>query len=66
MLFLFEIVIDRPVMKEHMRYVIEHAEEIDKVSKLKEQVKVVKNIMNENIIQVYLTSLILLRGFKSR
>ncbi|KAL8162809.1 hypothetical protein V2J09_014298 [Rumex salicifolius] len=38
-----------PVMKEHMEYVIEHSEEIEKVSKLKEQVSQVKNIMQDNI-----------------
>ncbi|KAI4364433.1 hypothetical protein MLD38_020526 [Melastoma candidum] len=38
-----------PVMKEHMKYIIEHAEEIDKLAKVKAQVSEVKSIMMENI-----------------
>ncbi|KAI6684013.1 hypothetical protein NL676_029926 [Syzygium grande] len=39
----------RPIMKEHMKYIIEHAEEIDKLIKVKAQVSEVKSIMLENI-----------------
>ncbi|OMO53657.1 Synaptobrevin [Corchorus capsularis] len=38
-----------PIMKEHMKYIIEHAEEIDKLLKVKAQVSEVKSIMLENI-----------------
>ncbi|MQM00564.1 hypothetical protein Taro_033304 [Colocasia esculenta] len=38
-----------PVIKEHMHYVIAHAEEIVKLMKVKAQVSEVKNIMLENI-----------------
>ncbi|KAF9605729.1 hypothetical protein IFM89_018125 [Coptis chinensis] len=38
-----------PVMKEHMQYIIDHAEEIGKLSKVKAQVSEVKSIMLENI-----------------
>ncbi|MBA0675789.1 hypothetical protein Goari_017314 [Gossypium aridum] len=38
-----------PVMKEHMKYIIEHAEEIEKLLKVKAQVSEVKSIMLENI-----------------
>ncbi|KAI4369565.1 hypothetical protein MLD38_017991 [Melastoma candidum] len=38
-----------PVMKEHMKYVLEHTEEIDKLAKVKAQVSEVKSIMMENI-----------------
>ncbi|KAK3441054.1 hypothetical protein EUGRSUZ_B01305 [Eucalyptus grandis] len=38
-----------PIMKEHMKYIIEHAEEIDKLIKVKAQVSEVKSIMLENI-----------------
>lgn len=40
-------------MKEHMKYIIEHAEEIDKLIKVKAQVSEVKSIMLENIDKVY-------------
>ncbi|GKV31509.1 hypothetical protein SLEP1_g40192 [Rubroshorea leprosula] len=36
-------------MKEHMKYIIEHAEEIEKLLKVKAQVSEVKSIMLENI-----------------
>ncbi|MBA0733439.1 hypothetical protein Gogos_017457 [Gossypium gossypioides] len=42
-------IICRPVMKEHMKYIIEHAEEIEKLLKVKAQVSEVKSIMLENI-----------------
>ncbi|CAL1397210.1 unnamed protein product [Linum trigynum] len=38
-----------PVMKEHMKYIIEHAEEIEKLLKVKAQVSEVKSIMLGNI-----------------
>ncbi|OVA14876.1 Synaptobrevin [Macleaya cordata] len=38
-----------PAMKEHMQYIIEHAEEIGKLLKVKAQVSEVKSIMLENI-----------------
>ena len=39
-------------MKEHMKYIIEHAEEIEKLIKVKAQVSEVKSIMLENIDKV--------------
>lgn len=39
-------------MKEHMKYIIEHAEEIEKLLKVKAQVSEVKSIMLENIDKV--------------
>lgn len=41
-------------MKEQMKYVTEHAEEIDKLSKVQAQVTQVQNIMRENIDKVYI------------
>ncbi|KAJ4969144.1 hypothetical protein NE237_015845 [Protea cynaroides] len=38
-----------PVMKEHIQHIIDHAEEIDKLLKVKAQVSEVKSIMLENI-----------------
>ncbi|TKY54143.1 vesicle-mediated transport [Spatholobus suberectus] len=38
-----------PVMKDHMKYIIDHAEEIEKLIKVKAQVSEVKSIMLENI-----------------
>ncbi|KAK3189762.1 hypothetical protein Dsin_029323 [Dipteronia sinensis] len=38
-----------PIMKEHMKYIIEHAGEIEKLIKVKAQVSEVKSIMLENI-----------------
>ncbi|OIW00028.1 hypothetical protein TanjilG_26365 [Lupinus angustifolius] len=38
-----------PVMKEHMKYIIDHAEEIEKLIQVKAQVSQVKSIMLENI-----------------
>nr|KJB12632.1 hypothetical protein B456_002G028200 [Gossypium raimondii] len=43
-----------PVMREHMKYIIEHAEEIEKLLKVKAQVSEVKSIMLENIDKVSL------------
>lgn len=42
----------RPVMKEHMKYIIDHAEEIEKLIKVKAQVSEVKSIMLGNIDKV--------------
>lgn len=39
-------------MKEHMQYIIDHAEEIEKLLKVKAQVSEVKSIMLENIDKV--------------
>ncbi|KAG6432117.1 hypothetical protein SASPL_103691 [Salvia splendens] len=38
-----------PLMKEHMQYIIDHADEIDKLLKVQAQVSEVKSIMLENI-----------------
>ncbi|PKA62952.1 Vesicle-associated membrane protein 724 [Apostasia shenzhenica] len=38
-----------PVIKEHMQYIVEHAEEIEKLLKVKAQVSEIKSIMLENI-----------------
>lgn len=38
-----------PIMKEHMQYIIEHADEIEKLLKVKAQVSEVKSIMLDNI-----------------
>ncbi|XP_050374137.1 vesicle-associated membrane protein 724 [Argentina anserina] len=38
-----------PIMKEHMKYIIDHAEEIEKLLRVKAQVSEVKSIMLENI-----------------
>ncbi|KAF5736980.1 hypothetical protein HS088_TW14G01135 [Tripterygium wilfordii] len=38
-----------PIMKEHMKHIIDHAEEIEKLLKVKAQVSEVKSIMLENI-----------------
>ncbi|XP_027164186.1 vesicle-associated membrane protein 724 [Coffea eugenioides] len=38
-----------PIMKEHMQYIIDHADEIEKLLKVKAQVSEVKSIMLENI-----------------
>ncbi|GLT79409.1 hypothetical protein SLA2020_508990 [Shorea laevis] len=38
-----------PIMKGHMEYIIEHAEEIEKLLKVRAQVSEVKSIMLENI-----------------
>lgn len=39
-------------MKEHMQYIIDHADEIEKLLKVKAQVSEVKSIMLENIDKV--------------
>lgn len=38
-----------PIMKQHMQYIIDHAQEIEKLVKVKAQVSEVKSIMLENI-----------------
>lgn len=42
----------RPIMKEHMKYIIDHSEEIEKLIKVKAQVSEVKSIMLENVDKV--------------
>lgn len=39
-------------MKEHMEYMIDHAEEIGKLAKLNAQVSQVKSAMLDNIVKV--------------
>ena len=39
-------------MKEHMKYIIDHAEKIEKLLKMKAQVSKVKSVMLENIDKV--------------
>lgn len=46
-------------MKEHMKYIIDHAEEIDKLIKVKAQVSEVKSIMLENIDKVWTVAIFL-------
>ncbi|XP_050217018.1 vesicle-associated membrane protein 724 [Mercurialis annua] len=41
-----------PIMKEHMKYIIDHAEEIEKLLKVKAQVSEVKSVMLGNIDKV--------------
>jgi len=48
----------RPVMKGHMKYIIDHAEEIEKLIKVKAQVSEVKSIMLENIDKVLYCSVV--------
>lgn len=43
-------------MKGHMKYIIDHAEEIEKLIKVKAQVSEVKSIMLENIDKVLYSS----------
>uniref|UniRef100_A0A2N9IBL0 Longin domain-containing protein n=1 Tax=Fagus sylvatica TaxID=28930 RepID=A0A2N9IBL0_FAGSY len=45
-----------PIMKEHMKYIADHAEDSDKLLKVKAQVIEVKEIMMNNIDQGYLYS----------
>lgn len=47
-------------MKEHMKYIVDHADEIEKLIKVKAQVSEVKSIMLENIDKVKCSSLTLL------
>lgn len=44
---------DRPKLKEHMQYCMEHPEEMSKLSKLKAQISEVKGIMMDNIEKVF-------------
>ncbi|KAL3508081.1 hypothetical protein ACH5RR_033463 [Cinchona calisaya] len=39
-----------PIMKEHMQYIVDHAEEIEKLLKVKAQVSEVKSVMHKNIV----------------
>lgn len=43
---------NRPKLKEHMQYCINHPEEMSKLSKLKAQITEVKGIMMDNIEKV--------------
>ncbi|KAL6970303.1 hypothetical protein U1Q18_030002 [Sarracenia purpurea var. burkii] len=43
---------ENPIMKEHMQYISEHTEEIEKLVKVNAQVSEVKSIMRENIDKV--------------
>lgn len=45
---------DRPRLKEHMQYCMEHPEEMSKLSKLKAQISDVKGIMMDNIEKVFI------------
>lgn len=45
---------DRPRIKEHMHYCMNHPEEMSKLSKLKAQITEVKGIMMDNIEKVRL------------
>lgn len=42
----------RPKLKEHMKYCVDHPEEISKLAKVKAQVSEVKGVMMENIEKV--------------
>lgn len=42
----------RSKLKEHMKYCVDHPEEISKLSKVKAQVSEVKGVMMENIEKV--------------
>lgn len=44
---------NRPRLKEHMQYCINHPEEMGKLSKLKAQITEVKGIMMDNIEKVW-------------
>lgn len=50
--YTLQVLIYRPIMKEHMKYIIDHADEIGKLLKVKAQVSEVKSIMLENIDKV--------------
>ena len=45
--------LNRPKLKEHMQYCMNHPEEISKLSKLKAQITEVKGIMMDNIEKVF-------------
>lgn len=47
-----DVLISRPKLKEHMRYCVDHPEEISKLAKVKAQVSEVKGVMMENIEKV--------------
>jgi hypothetical protein len=46
----------RPVIKQHIQYVLDHSEELDKTLKVQAQVSEVKNIMLDNIEKVCYSS----------
>jgi vesicle-associated membrane protein 72 len=46
---------NRPRLKEHMQYCVNHPEEISKLSKLKAQITEVKGIMMDNIDKVHVS-----------
>ena len=48
---------NRPKLKEHMQYCMNHPEEISKLSKLKAQITEVKGIMMDNIEKVCISFL---------
>ena len=41
-----------PKLKEHMQYVVDHPEEMDKMARIKAQVSEVKGVMKDNIDKV--------------
>lgn len=47
------MLLNRPILKEHMQYCLSHPEEMSKLSKLKAQITEVKGIMMDNIEKVY-------------
>ena len=49
---------NRPRIKEHMQYCMNHPDEISKLSKLKAQITEVKGIMMDNIEKVCLFNLL--------
>lgn len=43
---------NRPIMKQHMQWVVDHAEEIDKIAKVKAQISEVQVIISDNVNKV--------------
>lgn len=43
---------NRPIMKQHMQWVVDHAEEIDKIAKVKAQISEVQVIISNNVDKV--------------
>lgn len=56
-------VFNRPKLKEHMQYCMNHPEEISKLSKLKAQITEVKGIMMDNIEKVCFMFLVRCMGY---
>lgn len=54
---------NRPKLKEHMQYCMNHPEEISKLSKLKAQITEVKGIMMDNIEKVCFMFLVRCMGY---